>query len=118
MNFLHETVGLVVAGLFALLALWGGLLWIRNAHPGKWFWRLLAAAQIAFGLQLLVGAFMLTTRGGRPILHYVYGAFPLLVLYFAHRIARRLEGIEWVGFAIAGLFIFGLQLRAYMTGGS
>ncbi|HEX2259655.1 MAG TPA: hypothetical protein VHJ40_07935 [Actinomycetota bacterium] len=118
MNLFHKVVGLAVAGLFALLALWGGLLWILNAHPGKWFWRLLAAGQILFGIQIVAGAFMLISRGGRPILHYVYGAFPLLVLYYAHRIAKRLEGIEWVGFAIAGLVIFGLQLRGYMTGGS
>jgi hypothetical protein len=116
MNIVHQAIGLVIGGLYALLALWGGFLWLRNTHPGRWFWRLLAVSQVALGIQVLVGIFMLITRGGRPILHYVYGAFPVLVLYFTHRISKHLEGIEWAAFAVAGLVIFGLQLRGYMTG--
>jgi hypothetical protein len=112
----HRIVGLTIGALFGALALWGLVLWIRNRNPGNGFWRLLAVAQAGLGVQILVGIFMLLTKGGRPPLHYVYGGFPLLVLYFAHRYAKKLEGIEWIAFAIAGLVIFGLQVRGFMTG--
>ena len=117
MNGVHEYLGLAVGGLFVLLALWGLVLWIRNVHAGKGFWNTLAVAQVGLGAQVLLGIFMLATRGGMPLLHYIYGAFPLLVLVVTHRISRRMEGIEWVAFAVAGLVIFGLQFRGYMTGG-
>lgn len=91
-------------------------MWIRDRDPGAWFWRLLAAGQVGLGLQVLVGAALFFSRGNREILHYVYGGFPILVLLFAYRISRKAQGLEWAAFAVAGFFIFGLQLRGYMTG--
>lgn len=112
----HRYLGLGVAALFGLLAVWGLVMWIRNRDPGQGFWRVLAAGQIGLGIQVLLGIAMLFLRAGMQLLHYVYGAFPLLVLFVAHRWSRKLQGLEWVAFAISGLFIFGLQLRGFMTG--
>ncbi|MEX2586956.1 MAG: hypothetical protein WD602_03050 [Actinomycetota bacterium] len=112
----HRFVGLGIAAIFGLLAVWGLVLWIRNRNPGQGFWRVLAAGQIGLAVQVLLGVVMFFVRGGMEPLHYVYGAFPILVLVFAHRMSRRFEGLEWVAFALSGLFIFGLQLRGFMTG--
>ena len=118
MREIHQYLGLVIAGIFLLLALWGLVQWIRNADPGALYYRLLAVAQVALGLQLIVGVLMyLVVREG-PVdpLHFIYGGFPILVLIAAHKYSKKLQGLEWVAFALAGLFIFGLQLRGYMTG--
>lgn len=112
----HRFVGLGIAAIFGLLAVWGLVLWMRNRDPGQGFWRLLAVGQVGLGVQVLFGIVMFFLRGGMEPLHYVYGAFPLLVLFAAHRYSRNFKGLEWVAFALAGLFIFGLQLRGFMTG--
>ena len=112
----HRIVGLSVGAVFALVALWGLFLWIKNSDPGQMFWRVVAAGQIGLAIQVLLGVAMFFLRGGMSPLHYAYGAFPLLVLYFAHTQSKRYEGLEWVAFSIAGLIIFGLQTRGFMTG--
>ncbi|MGI8425404.1 MAG: hypothetical protein ACR2FO_01475 [Actinomycetota bacterium] len=112
----HRFIGLTLAGIFLVIALFGLVSWISNRDPNKWFWRLLAAGQVGLVVQILAGLLLLVTKGNQPPLHYVYGAFPVLVLLFAHRISKRLQGLEWAAFAVASFFIFGLQLRGMMTG--
>lgn len=116
MSLIHRYIGLSIGGIFGALALWGLLLWIRNKNPGAAFWKVLAAGQVGLLVQVLFGIAIFLSRGGMSPLHYLYGGFPLLVLYVAHRFSRRLEGVEWIAFAFAGLFIFGLQARGFMTG--
>lgn len=116
MGNIHLSVGAAIAAAFLILVLWGIVAWIRNKTPGKAFWNVLAFGQGLLVLQILVGMVMFFTRGGMHWLHYAYGTFPLLVLGVAHRVTRRLDGIEWAAFSIAGFFIFGLQLRGLMTG--
>ncbi len=116
MTWAHRYIGLAIGVAFLLLFLFGTIAWIRNKDPGKPFWGLLAAGQGALVLQAVVGIILFLMGGRRPILHYTYGAFPVLVLVAAHLFSRRLKGIEWTAFTIAGLFIFGLQLRGFMTG--
>ncbi len=112
----HRVLGIALAGAFLLISLWGLVSWIRNRDPGPNFWRLLAAGQGGLALQAAVGAILFFVRGQMPVLHYIYGGFPILVLIFAHKMSKRLEGLEWAAFAVAGFFIFGLQLRGMMTG--
>lgn len=113
----HRYLGLTIAAIFAVMAVWGLIMWIRNRDPGQAYWRVLAAGQIGLGIQVLVGIVVFFWRGGgMELMHYVYGGFPLLVLFAAHRWSRKAQGLEWVAFALAGLFIMGLQLRGYMTG--
>ena len=121
MPIFHKLLGGTIVALFFVLFVWGTIFWIRNKDPGRFFWNLLAAGQVALGLQLLVGAFLFLT-GHRPPaqpfrwLHYSYGGFALLVLIVAHRLTKKFEGVEWAVFAVASFFVFGLLTRAYMTG--
>ena len=117
-RLLHQYLGLGIGVVFLLLSLWGLVQWIRNADPGAMYYRLLEVAQVGLGLQVIVGIIMFLGFREGPVnpLHYVYGGFPILVLIFAHTYSKKLEGLEWVAFAVAGFFIFGLQVRGYMTG--
>jgi heme A synthase len=119
---LHRFVAYSVPTLFALLTL--GAIWtyLRNREPGAWYWNLLAAVQVVLGVQVLVGV-ILFASGGRPQsngpnwLHYVYGAvFPIGVLYFAHKYARKHPGVEMIIFGVACFVAFGLTFRALQTG--
>lgn len=116
MSELHRYFGLVLAALFLAIFFWAVLSWFRNKHPGSWFWRILAVAQVGLAGPPLTGA-VLFAFGGRPhLLHLAYGAFPILVLVAAHRLSRKFEGLEWAVFGVAGLVNFGLLVRGFMTG--
>ena len=119
---LHRYVAYSVPALFALLTLGALYTYLRNREPGGWYWNLLAAVQVVLGVQVVVGV-VLFALGGRPQsngpnwLHYVYGAvFPIGVLFFAHKYARKHQGIEMVIFGVACFVAFGLTFRALQTG--
>jgi hypothetical protein len=115
----HVVLGFCIVGAFAVMMLWGALLWLVKRGAGPWFWHLLAVVQVVLGLQVVAGIVLIVLRGpeARPILHYAYGAlFPILVLVIAHGVARDMQRDQHVVFAVAGLICFGLTLRALMTG--
>jgi hypothetical protein len=115
----HKVVGFAIVGSFAALMLWGLGARLFRRGPGEWFWRLLAAIQVVLGIQVVVGVILLFVYGvgARPWLHYLYGSlFPIIVLVVAHVVARGLERDQWVPFAWAAFFCFGLTLRALFTG--
>lgn len=117
MSLVHTYLGLGLISIFALIAVWGGVSAIRNKHPGRGFWWLLTAGQVGLGLQVIAGIALFASGARRPWLHYAYGGFPILVLAFVHRFSKkRLPGLEWAAFAVAGLVIAGLLTRGYMTG--
>jgi hypothetical protein len=122
----HRYLGFAVVAIFAVGWLWGLGTWIsRRGDPGAGFWVWLSVAQVAAGLQALIGVVLLLL-GHRPgiWLHYVYGFGPLVILAFAHWLARegQKEGQganpipSWAWFAGAAFICFGLTLRALMTG--
>jgi hypothetical protein len=116
MPTLHKYVGESTAAVFLILFVWGTIQWIRNKNPGRYFWGLLGLGQVLLGVQILFGVTLLAMGKSKELLHYSYGLFPVLVLYAAHRISKKFEGVEWAVFAVASAVIFGLLLRAYMTG--
>lgn len=112
----HKLVGGALIAAFFVLFVWGTLFWIRNKDPGPGFWGLLAVGQVAIGIQVVAGIILLAMGNRRPWLHYSYGGFAVLVLYVAHRVAKKFVGVEWAVFGIASLFVTGLLIRGYMTG--
>lgn len=118
----HRYIAYAIVAGWALLTLWALFAFVRNKAPGAAYWHLLAVLQVMVGLQVVVGA-VLFLGGNRPAtlgpswLHYAYGGlFPLAVLLFAHRYARRNESVSWMVFGVAALVIFGLSFRALQTG--
>jgi hypothetical protein len=115
----HAVIGFVIVGGWALLLLWGGGAFALRREPNPWFWRLLGTLQGVLILQIVVGIVLLTLGHRNDWLHYLYGSvFPAIVLVIAHVLARGLddERDRWKVFAVAAFFVFGLTLRALMTG--
>jgi hypothetical protein len=121
----HEIVGFLVVGVFAVGWIWGLGAWIARRGPGDRYWTWLTVAQVVAGLQAVLGIILLLL-GKRPSswLHLVYGFGPFVILAIAHALARDLQKTQpgkkpipaWVPFAFGAFICFGLTLRALMTG--
>jgi hypothetical protein len=124
MRLVHLIAGWAIVGGFALLWLWGVGAWVgeralrRISGPGRAYWWLLGTLQASLLIQAVVGVVLLFLGGSASVLHYVYGiVFPVLLLLVAHVLARDMFAHRpYIAFAWAGFFIFGLTLRALMTG--
>jgi len=117
---IHAFVGFVIVGGWLILTLWGGISWwpLRR-EPSRWFWRLLGVLQAILVLQVIIGLTLWARHPLPAFLHPLYGAvFPAIVLVVAHVLARGMdiESERWKVFAVAAFFVFGLTLRALMTG--
>lgn len=118
MRILHVIIGYAIVGGFGLLFLWGLATWLVRRGPGRVFWWLLGFLQGTLLVQGVAGVVLLVMGRRASLLHYVYGVvFPILVLMVAHVVAREAFAHRpWVPFAVAAFFVFGLTLRALMTG--
>ena len=114
----HEWIGFVVVGVFAVGWIWGLGARLFRRGTSEWYWRWLTVAQVTSVVQAVAGLTLVALGHRRPLLHYAYGVFPIAVLALAHAVARREEyrTRPWVPFAWASFFCFGLTLRALMTG--
>ena len=123
-------LGFIVIGSWATITFWALALSFTRYEDTPTFWRAVSVAQILLVLQVLVGLALLVAgrRPGPPddptaglslLFHLGYGVvFPLIVLFYGHKVARegRFGGPHRV-FAVVGLVIFGLTMRAWMVGG-
>jgi hypothetical protein len=116
-------IGVGIIGAWVLVMLLALVLrLVRRDAEVAWFWRVVSAAQVLLGVQLLVGAYLFL-RGGRPgpdtfthVFHPLYGfVFPAVVLAVAHRAAREGRANPFTAFAVAGLVIAGLTLRGFQA---
>ncbi|HKE98703.1 MAG TPA: hypothetical protein VKG45_07220 [Actinomycetes bacterium] len=114
----HEAMGFAIVSGWALLLLWGAVLFVTRRDAGRLYWGLLTVLQVVLAVQLVAGVVLLFAGGRRPLLHYLYGAvFPAIVLGVAHWLTRGLTKPPYHAlFTIASFFIFGLTLRALQTG--
>jgi hypothetical protein len=113
----HLVVAWAITTGFGILMLWSAFSLLANKTPAGAFWKLLAALQVALGLQIALGVTLFVMGGRPPWLHYVYGGVvPLVGLVIAHRYARRHGDLPWVVFGVASFFICASAVRALMTG--
>lgn len=115
---LHEALGFLVMGAWFVFFIYGLVLLIRKREAGRVYYRALRVLEIGLGLEMLAGI-PLFFLGGRPtILHYGYGGlFPIIILVIAHNLTRGLIKPPYhVFFTIAAFLVFGLSVRAVMTG--
>jgi hypothetical protein len=114
----HQIEGFVIVAGWGLLFLFGVGLFLTRRDANRLYWALLTVLQVLLGLQLVAGLVLLATGGRQPLLHYLYGAlFPALVLAVCHLFTRGLEKPPYhLFFTIGSFFVFGLTLRALMTG--
>jgi heme A synthase len=107
--------GLIITGF---IALWSVFLYFRRQAPSGSFRATLVLTEGLFIVQGLVGIAMFL-QGARPHdpLHWLYGPLLVIVLpiaasYLSGRDNRR----EALVYGLAALFMFGLTIRAFMTG--
>jgi heme A synthase len=107
--------GLIITGF---IALWSAFLYLRKQVPSGSYRATLVLTEGLFIVQGLVGIAMFS-QGARPHdqLHWLYGPLLVIVLpiaasYLSGRERRR----EALVYGLATLFMFGLAIRAYMTG--
>ena len=116
---IHVVVAFVIVSGWLALTLWGLVAYLTKREPNLWFWRILGVEQGALVLQLVLGLTLWLAHPLPSFLHPFYGAlFPAIVLVVAHVLARGLddERERWKVFAVASFFVFGLTLRALVTG--
>lgn len=117
--FIHGRIALTTI-LFALaMGLWAAWRWFRKQGVDSNYWGALIIGEILALAQGVIGVLMLIL-GGRPadLLHFLYGVlvalgWPAVYVYTNARATRSEAAI----YALVSLFIFGLGLRAIMTGG-
>jgi hypothetical protein len=116
---IHKYFGFAIVAGWAILMLWGLVAYVRKREPTPLFWRILGVLQGILLIQIVLGLILWLTNPLPAFLHPLYGAvFPLIVLVIAHVLARGMddERDRWKVFAVASFFVFGLTLRALMTG--
>jgi heme A synthase len=116
--FVHN--GLFRAGLIitGFIVIWSAFLYLRKQAASGSYRATLVLTEGLFIVQGLVGIAMFL-GGARPHdpLHGLYGPLLVIVLpiaasYLSGRESRR----EALVYGLAALFMFGLAIRAYMTG--
>ena len=107
--------GLIITGF---IVIWSAVLYLRKHVPSGSYRATLVLTEGLFIVQGLVGIAMFLA-GARPHdpLHWLYGPLLVIVLpiaasYLSGRDSRR----EALVYGLATLFMFGLAIRAYMTG--
>ena len=115
---LHALTARSLVLYFALVGLWGVLLYFRKAELGGAYRGALVIGVVLAVAQALLGlALMLFVRPAAEPLHYLYGVtailtLPLLAAYISDKRYSRV-----LSYGLGSLFIAGLAIRAITTGG-
>ena len=102
-----------------IIAGYGFLRYFRGQGIDASFWGALAAGELLFLVQIGVGLLLLATglRPARTAVHLLYGAVLVVALPFAYTSTRAADGRNEARlYALIGLFLAGISLRAMSTG--
>lgn len=121
MSLLQVHAGLATASFIFSLIIAGYGLWryVRKQGLDGNFWGVLAAGELLYLAQIAVGLLLLAggLRPARTAVHLLYGAVLALVLPGAYVSTRAADSYREAGvYALAGLFLAGIALRAMSTG--
>lgn len=116
---LHSRIALSAIFFAFAIGAWSAWNFFRGRELGSNYWGALVIGEILILVQDLIGVLMLLI-GARPEdwLHLLYGVlvaltWPGVYIYTGARKSNREAGV----YAIVSFFMFGLLIRAVMTGG-
>lgn len=117
--FIQLHIGLARASvMFSLIiGVYGFWRYFRNSGVSQDFWGVLAAGQVLYTAQALIGVIMVIMglRPGRWV-HFLYGLLSVISLPGAFAYMRGRDGRrELLIYALVGLFMAGVSLRAMGT---
>lgn len=119
MTDLHSRLALSAIFFAFAMGAWAAFLFFRGKSIASSYWGALVIGELLMVAQGVIGIIMVLT-GLRPadLLHFLYGvlvalAWPGTYVYTNARQGRTEAGI----YALVSFFIFGLAIRALMTGG-
>lgn len=104
-------VGNAAAGLWALGAHWWAG-WRRRA-----LWWFTAAAEIAIGVEVILGVLLVTSEDrDPPQFHMFYGFVALASVGIIYSYRQQLAERRYLLYGFGGLFLMGLAIRAMVIG--
>ncbi len=114
---LHELLSRVIALYTLISAGWGLLIFLRHGTVGDSYRTTLMIAEGLFVIQALVGLELLG-EGKAPAqpIHYLYGLLGIVVLPSMVGYLGREKRRESLWLSLTALFLFGIAIRAIMTG--
>ncbi len=117
--FIHSRLALTVILYAFVMGAWAALNFFRGKGIGSNYWGALVIGEIMLLVQGVLGLIMVI-MGLRPadLLHFLYGvlvafSWPGVYIYTNARQGRAEAGI----YGVVSFFMFGLAIRAIMTGG-
>jgi heme A synthase len=101
-----------------IIAGYGFLLYLRHKGIDSNYWGTLAAGELLFLSQGVLGMILYASglRAARTLVHVLYGIVLVITLPGAYALVRGRDGRrETLIFAVLGLFLAGVTLRAMFT---
>lgn len=118
--FIHSRLALTAIMYALALGVWAAWSYFRGQGVNSNYWGALIIGEIILLGQGVIGL-LLVLSGARPadVLHFLYGvlvalAWPGVYVYTNARAGRSEAAI----YALVSFFMFGLAVRAIMTGGA
>jgi hypothetical protein len=111
----HEVWAWVTISANGIAGVIGLVIWRRWEWRGRWYWWVTGVAEVTMLIQILLGVIVVSDDAiVAPRFHMFYGfvAFVTIGLVYSYR--AQMRGREELLYGLAGLFIMGLGLRAWL----